>query len=388
MFDQENQTVEQKFISDFTGQLAKKYDYLYFLQNMKDEGFAWEPWKVVAREGYLGMLAPEQYGGTGYKVAELVMLLSGMAKKGLASLLLMNQFACCDILEKDGSGDQKEKHLKPLIEGTPYTYAFLEDPRGLSLFDISMTAKKDGEGYKLNGTKCYVVGAKDAKYILVAANTDQGPGLFLVDADAPGLTATPREVSVRVTLDKEMTLITGDRFYDLAFKDVIVPAQNLIGQPEKAQEIISRTSGLMMIMMASLCIGWGERVLESAVEYAKERVIFEEPIGSYQAIQHPMVRAKTELELAKLAVARAANAHDQEEDKDEIVLYSGIAKYAASEAAFKACDISLQAHGGYGFDRETGIITFWPLILLSRIIPLNNDIILEHFAEEALDLPA
>lgn len=396
MFDKHTYTVEQKFISDFTSQLAKQYDFLYFLENMKKEKFPAGSWKVLAQEGYIGMLAPDKYGGTEYKVAELVTFLANMAQKGLASLLLMNQFICCDFLTKYGNDDQKEKYLKDIIGGSLCTYAFLEQGKGMSLFDIDMVAEKDGDAYKLNGRKCYVVGVCDSKYIVVAARTSsadkddekKGLGLFLLDIDTPDIEIRPREVSVRVNLENEMTMITGDKFYDLNFNNVMVPAKNLIGKDGLAGDYIYETSSLMMIMMAAIAIGWGENVLDIAVQYAKERVIFEEPIGSYQAIQHPMVRAKTELELAKLAVVRAANAYDNKEDKDEVAIYAGIAKCAATQAAFAACDIAIQTNGGYSFDRETGIITLWPLILLSRTIPLNNDVILEHFAEAALGLPA
>jgi len=133
--------------------------------------------------------------------------------------------------------------------------------------------------------------------------------------------------------------------------------------------------------------GWGEYVLDMAVEHAKKRVIFEEPIGSYQGVQHPLARAKTDLELAKLAVTRAVTACKNKENRDDISVYASIAKYTATEAAYAAFDVSMQAHGGYSADRETGIIALWPMVLLSRIIPLNNDVILEKYAEAALGLP-
>jgi len=151
--------------------------------------------------------------------------------------------------------------------------------------------------------------------------------------------------------------------------------------------VVQEAADLLMIMMATAAVGWGDYVLEKAVEHAKKRVIFKEPIGSYQAVQHPLARAKTELELAKLAVGRAVMAYQNEEDKDDISIYAGIAKYTATEASYTAFDVSMQTHGGYSADRETGIITLWPMVLLSRIIPLNNDVILEKYAEQGLGLP-
>ena len=197
----------------------------------------------------------------------------------------------------------------------------------------------------------------------------------------------PKELNVRVTPVEERMMITGDTFYDVLFDDVEVSREDLIGREDSGGEYIHNTSSLIMMMMAAASIGWGENVLEMAVEYAKTRVIYEEPIGSYQAVQHPMVRAKTDLEMAKLVLERAAIALDGGENPDDTAIYASMAKYAATEAAYHAFDIAIQAHGGSSFDRETGIITLWPLVLMSRMIPLNNEVILERFAEAALGLP-
>ena len=181
--------------------------------------------------------------------------------------------------------------------------------------------------------------------------------------------------------------ITGDTFYEITFNDVEVSSDALIGKDNMAGQYIQETSDLLMIMMATASVGWGDYVLNKGVEYAKNRVIYDEAIGSYQAVQHPLVRAKTDIELAKLAVSRAITAYQNKEDKDDISVYASISKYAATEAAYHAFYVSMQTHGGYSFDRETGIITLWPLVLLSRIIPLHNDVILEKFADAALGLP-
>jgi alkylation response protein AidB-like acyl-CoA dehydrogenase len=271
----------------------------------------------------------------------------------------------------------------------------MEENEGMSLFDINMRAYKDDGNYKLNGQKNYVVGAKNSSKMIIAARTKAiskddkktGISLFILDSNANGIEMIPKEINVRVTPEKELMMITGDTFFQVNFNEVNVSEKNLLGEENSGGEYIQETSNLIMLMTAACAIGWAENVLDKAVEYAKKRVIFEEPIGSYQAVQHPMVRAKTDIELAKLALDRAVSAYDNKEDIDEVSVYAGVSKYAATEAAYNACDISIQAHGGYSFDRETGIITLWPLILLSRIIPLNNDVILEKFSEAALGLP-
>ena len=391
----ENRTIEQKIIRDFVDQLAKRYDFNYFLQKMKSGDFPSEYWKVLGEGGYIGMIAPEEYGGTASKTEDLAVFFEGMARNGLVSHQLINQVVSCEFLGKYGNEDQKKEYIPKLIAGMLSSYASIEQNEGMSLFDIDMTASKEGNTYLLKGRKSYVVSAGECEKLIVAARTrplDQdnkqdGISLFLLDSNSNGIEMIPKEINVRVTGENEMMMITGDTFYEVHFNDVKVSQEGLIGRENAGGEYIHETSSLMMIMMAATSIGWGENVLEMAVEYAKTRVIYEDPIGSYQAIQHPMVRAKTDLELAKLVVERAATAIDDNENMDEVAIYASMAKYAASEAAYHACDIAIQSHGGSSFDRETGIITLWPLVLLSRIIPLNNEVILETFSEVALGLP-
>lgn len=395
MFESNQYTMEQKIIKDFVNQLAKDFDFLYFLENMRNEEFPDKFWEAINEGGYLGILVPEEYSGTGFKAMDLGVLCYNMALKGLISYQLMDQVVCCDLLAKFGSEEQKKKYLPEIISGEVCSYATKEEPEGMSLYDVNMRADNVGGVYQLNGQKNYIVAAGKASRMMVAARTKTGNNedkkngisLFIIDSNAEGIEMIPKEINVRVTPEKELMTITGDTFYQVNFKEVNVSQENLIGQENSGGAYIQETSDLLMIMMAATAIGWGENVLDKAVEYAKTRTIYEEPIGSYQAIQHPLVRAKTDLELAKLALKRAVRSYDNKEDKDEVSVYTSIAKYAATEAAYNACDISIQTHGGYSFDRETGIITLWPLILLSRIIPLNNDVILEKFSETALGLP-
>lgn len=393
MFERDDYTADQGALADFVHQLAEEFDFSYFLENMRQGKFPSRFWEVFGAGGYLGILAPEEHGGAGSNIEDLVVLTHNLARNGLASHQLLNQILCCDLLARYGSDEQLRRHLPEIISGSLCALSLMEATEGMDLFDLEMSAVCDAESFKLNGTKRYVAGAAEASRMLVVARTgpapegdrQQGLSLFIVDPQVPGIETIPRELNVRVTADEELVLITGDAFFDVVFDDVEVSRGDLVGREGLGGEAIAESASLLFILTAVTAIGWGESVLEKAVEHAKNRVIFEEPIGSYQAIQHPMVRARTELELAKLAIARAVSAYDKQDE--EVPVYASIAKCAATEAAYAACDISIQAHGGSGFDRETGVITLWPLILLSRILPLNNDVILESFAEAALDLP-
>jgi len=395
MFDRSNYSVDQKFIKDFVRQLAKSCDYSYFLENMKNDKFPSEYWEIIGEAGYIGIISPEEYGGTSYNAEELTVFMDNMARNTLASFQLVNQIVCCELFNKYGSEDQKKEYLPAFIDGKLCSTATSDLNEGMNLFEMNVTATKIGKTYRINGTKGYVFGAKEAEKLIVGARTankdcdKEGISLFILDRKADGIEISPKEINVRTTvsLEPEFMTITGDRVYGVRFDNVESPVENMIGQENMGGQYIQEAWDLFMIMIGTAAIGWGDYVLEKAVEHAKKRVIFEEPIGSYQGVQHPLARAKTELELAKLAVTRAVTAYRNKEDKDDISIYASIAKYAATEASYTAFDVSIQTHGGYSADRETGIITLWPMVLLSRIIPLNNDVILEKYSEAALGLP-
>ncbi len=396
MFDKNQYTVEQKIMVDFVHQLAKDFDFEYFLENMKNEKPYTKYWNVLGEGGYFGLLAPEQYGGSDFNAVDLVVFFVNLAQKGLLSHQIMNQMLCCACLAQFGSTEQRKTYLPRLISGKKCSYATMEQGEGISLFDIRMEAGREDGIYRLNGMKDYVAGAGDAEYFIITARTrpydrknkKDGISLFVVDAKNSGITIIPKELNVRVTGENEMMMLTGDAFCEVRFNDIEVSSENILGLENSGGACLDVISSLQMIMMAAMSIGWGEKLLALGVEHSLNRVIFEDPIGSYQAIQHPMARAKTDLELAKLATERAVTAYDNKEDQGNVLSFTSIAKYTASEAAYNACDISIQAHGGSAFDRDMGIISMWPLILLSRIIPLNNDVILERFSESAFDLPS
>ena len=247
----------------------------------------------------------------------------------------------------------------------------------------------------LRGRKAYVVGANEAEGVLLAARTEprdpadpsRGITLFLVDPEADGVTLVENQINVRVLREEEHMSITGDVFFEVGLDGVAVSADDVLGTTGEGGVIVRELATRMMLMIAGTAVGWGDRILARSVEYANGRVIFEDPIGAYQAIQHPMVRAKTDVEMAKLLIERAVDVAGRD-DADETQVVAGVAKYAASEAAYAACDIGIQTHGGGGFDTETGIITLWPLILLSRMVPLGSETLLEDFARSAFDIGA
>jgi alkylation response protein AidB-like acyl-CoA dehydrogenase len=175
------------------------------------------------------------------------------------------------------------------------------------------------------------------------------------------------------------------RQYSVYFDDVSVPVENRLGKEDSGFYHMFNVLEPERIATAALSIGLGRFALERAISYATERVVFETPIGSHQAVQHPLSRAKVNLELASLGTEAAAQTYDAGDQ--ESGLYANIAKYAASEAGDAAMDAAIQTLGGNAFSREYDIITLRNWTRFTRIAPVSNEMVLNYLAENALGLP-
>ncbi len=222
-------------------------------------------------------------------------------------------------------------------------------------------------------------------YLLVACRTTpfgevenkrEGLSLLLVDRKAPGVTPQPLEMGV---LHPEPHLAV---FFD----DVRVPRDELIGEEGKGSKYLFDALNPERISAAAVAVGLGQFVLEKAVAYAKERVVFDKPIGAHQGLQHPLAIAKVNLELAALMTHYAAQLSDGG-DKVTAAAYANMAKFAAAEAATEACDLAIEVHGGSGFSIDVDLITVWPLVRMLRTVPVSREMALNYIGEHVLGLP-
>ena len=380
---------DQKLIADFVRDLAKKYEGDYFVDKAKSKEFPIEVWNDLAEYGYLGIILPDEYGGGEFKIDDLRVFVEEMSKNGLIPLQFVSNLIDSILILRYGNEDQKNKYLPEIISGTRFSFAITEPDVGTNVSNLKTNAVREGDYYRLNGQKRFITGAKESKYMLavtkiVSDGEEKGIGFLLVDPQSDGVGMVPIHIGV---VNPEETMITGDSHYEVSFDDVMVPKENLIGEENMKEEHLFDVFVLWRLVIASMALGWGRNVIEIGAEYAKERIVFEDPIGAYQAIQHPMARAKTDLELAALVNQRAAIAYDNKEDPEVVEELANISKLTTSEAAYDACDIAMQCHGGYCFDKGYGLITVAPLIRLTRIIPISNEAILDQFGERVIGLP-
>jgi alkylation response protein AidB-like acyl-CoA dehydrogenase len=333
-----------------------------------------ELWEALADKGYLGVNIPEEYGGGGRGMTELCAVIEEVSAAGCALLLMVVSPAIVgSILTRHGTPEQKERFLRGIGTGElRCAFAVTEPDAGTNTHNISTWAKQDGGSYKLRGQKTFISGVEDAQELMVVTRTDDGVGLFIVPTDAPGLER--QEIG---TAPK-----SADKQWQLFFDDVVV---------EEDRRIPGALGALFdglnpeRIMAAGSGLGVARRALDKAAEYARERTVWNGPIGTHQAISHPLAQCKIELEMAKLMTRKACALYDGGfKGAGEA---SNMAKYAAAEVAISSVDHAIQTHGGNGVADEYGLADMWWGARLMRIAPVSREMILNYVAEHSLGLP-
>ena len=380
-------STQENLIRDFVRQVAKKYGRDYWLAKAREGAFTEELWGELAAGGYLGMMIPEEYGGGGLGLTEMAVLQEEMGHQGIPLLLLVvSNVMDALLIARYGSEEMKERYLPRLARGeTRFCFALTEPTAGSNSFRTATQARVDGDSYVLNGQKMFITGVDQSDYLLVVVRTTpfeevedkrQGLSLLIVDRRAEGVNLQPLEMGV----------LHPETQFAVFFDDVRVPRGELIGEEGKGSKYLFDALNPERISAAAVAVGLGRFVLEKAVAYAKERVVFDVPIGSHQGLQHPLAIAKTNLELAALMTRYAAGLFDGG-DKVTAAAYANMAKFAAAEAATEACDLAIEVHGGSGFSTDVDLITVWPLIRMLRTVPVSREMILNYIGEHVLGLP-
>ncbi len=302
------------------------------------EGYDPAVWSQMGSQlGLQGLAIPEEFGGSGFTYVELVVVLEEMGRALLCAPYFSTVALAANTILHSGDDAAKKELLPGIASGeTIATLAFTEDNGRWDAEGITMTASKSGDGYALDGHKMFVIDGHTANLILVAAKTGEGISLFSVDADASGLTRTPL-----TTMDQTRKQAR------LEFSGV--PAK-LIGAEGKGWDTLSRVLDLAAVALAAEQVGGAQKCLDMSVEYAKVRVQFGRPIGSFQAIKHKCADMLLEVESAKSAAYYAGWA--AAELNDELPVVASLAKAYCSDAYFHAAAENIQIHGGIGFTWE------------------------------------
>lgn len=365
-------------------QVASPFGFRYFADTSKAGASPTELWRALGEAGFLGVNIPEEYGGGGRGIRELAVVTEEVAASGCPLMLLaLSPAVCAAILVRHGSPEQRSAWLPGLASGERImAFGITEPDAGSNAHRIATTARRDGGDWVLSGTKYYVSHLDNADAVLIVARSGTDPdtqrarlSLFLVPTDAAGLSRSLIEVDI----------LSPERQYTLHLDDVRVPADALVG--EEHAGLRATFSGLNPERIGSAAVvnGISRYLLERATSYARDRQVWQVPIGAHQAVAHPLARAHVHVELARLATERAASLYDT--DRDPTGLQANLAKYAATEAADLMLDAAIQTHGGNGMASEFGISAMWGLVRLFRIAPVSSEMVLNHIAQHALGLP-
>ncbi|HEY5251033.1 MAG TPA: acyl-CoA dehydrogenase family protein [Acidimicrobiales bacterium] len=302
------------------------------------EGYDTAVWSQMADQlGLQSLTIPEEFGGSGFSYVELIVVLEEMGAALLCAPFFSTVALGANALLTSGDDSAKADLLPGIASGeTIATLAFTEDSGRWDIGGVALEATPSGDGWVLNGHKSFVLDGHVANLILVVARTDAGISLFSVAGDADGLTRTP--------------LATMDQTRKQARLEFSGTPARLIGTDGGAEAGLSKTLDLAAVALAAEQVGGAQRCLDTAVEYAKTRIQFGRPIGSFQAIKHKCADMLLEVESSKSAAYYAGWA--AAEDSDELPVVASLAKSYCSEAYFHAAAENIQIHGGIGFTWE------------------------------------
>jgi acyl-CoA dehydrogenase len=378
---------EQKQIRDLAQKICAGFSDDYWASRDQSGEFPEDFYRAIAAAGLLGVAMPEAYGGAGLGITEAAIMMQTIAESGAAmsgaSAVHMNIFGLQPVVVF-GTEAQKARALPPLIRGDDKAcFAVTEPDVGLDTTKLKTKAERRGDTYYVSGQKIWISTAQVASKMLLLARTTplerigrktDGLSLFYTAVDRGRAEIRPIRKMGRHAVDSNM----------IFFDAMPVPASDLIGEEGQGFAQILHGFNPERILIAAEAVGLGRAAVRRAARYAKERVVFDRPIGQNQGIQHPLAKCWMELAAADLMVMQAASRYDRGED---CAIEANAAKYLAGEAAFSACETAVMTHGGMGYAADYHVERYLRECFVPRIAPVSPHMILNFIAEKVLDLP-
>lgn len=380
-------TPEQLALRDAVSRICERYPDEYWLERDREGGFPEPLHADLARDGWLGIAMPQEYGGAGLGMTEAALMMQTIAASGAgftgASAVHMNIFGLNPVVVF-GTDEQRGRWLEPLIAGREKAcFAVTEPDAGLDTTKLSTRAVRQGDEYIVHGRKIWISTAQVASKMLLLARTTplsevekptQGLSLFYTDLDREKIEVREIEKMGRKAVDSNMLFIDGLR----------IPVADRIGEEGRGFEYILHGLNPERILIAAEAVGIGRAALDRAVKYAGERTVFGRPIGKNQGIQHPLAQAWMQLEAADLMVFKAASLYDVGKPCGPA---ANSAKYLAAEAGYNACQTAVMTLGGMGYAKEYHVERLLRESFIPRIAPVSPQLIMCFIAEKVLGLP-
>ncbi|MBM4249165.1 MAG: acyl-CoA dehydrogenase [Euryarchaeota archaeon] len=316
----------------------------------------------MAQLQILGLLAPSESGGAGVDTVTYAIVIEELARACASTAFVVeaHNSQCIFPIAAFGSDDQRGRFLPALSSGgTLGTLAVLESGAGLDLGDLKTIAAPDSDGFRLSGRKVFVPSAGRAGLFIVAARTDKGPSLFIVE----------RGEGVAPGAPDDLLGVRGAGLASVAF-NLHVPAENLLGAEGGAGKMLESVFALGSIALGAGAVGVSQAAIEASVEYSKLRVQFGSPIARFQAIQVMIADMAMQTESSRLLVYRAAFARDQDED---LRVMASLAKALAAESSVRVGNRAVQVHGGVGYTKEMPVERYYRDAMALAVMPHTPD---------------
>lgn len=380
-------TDEQRAIRDGVAAVCKRFDDEYWSACDRDARFPFEFHKAMAADGWLGVTMPEEHGGAGLGVTEAAIVMHTVATGGggmaAASSIHINMFGPHPIVVH-GTKEQKARWIPRLVSGEDQVcFGVTEPDAGLDTTSIKTFARKVDGGYRVSGRKVWTSTAQVANKILLLTRTvakqdakrsTDGITVFYTDLDRAKVEVKRIPKHGRAAVDSNAVFID----------DLFIPEEDRIGEEGRGFHYLLDSLNPERILVGIEAIGIGQDALRRAARYAQERSVFGRPIGQNQAIQHPLAECWLQLEAAQLMAMTAADLYDSGE---ACGAEANGAKFLGARAGHQACQQAVLTHGGMGYAKEYQVERLLREVLITRIAPVSEQMILSFIAEKVLDQP-
>lgn len=378
---------DRRAIRDGVAAVVKSFDDEYWLARDDDGEFPREFHRAMADAGWLGITMPTEYGGAGLGVTEAAIMMHEVASYGggmsATSTVHINLFGPHPIVVF-GTDEQKHRWLPRLIEGKDQCcFGFTEPNAGLNTTAIKTFAEKVPGGYRVNGQKVWTSTAQVASKIMLLTRTTKledckrptdGITIFYTDLDRSKIEVQRIPKMGRKAVDSNSIFIDG----------LFIPESDRVGEEGKGFSYILHSLNPERILIASEAIGIGQDALRRATKYARERIVFDRPIGQNQGIQHPLAERWMALEAAWAMTMKAAWLYDSQKSCGA---EANAAKFLGARAGYDSCECAIFTHGGFGYAKEYHVERLFREVTVTRIAPITEQLILSFIAEKVLGLP-
>ena len=386
MNDISQSTDEHAELREGVRALCNQYDGAYWQKVDEARAYPEAFVDALTKAGWLAALIPDEYGGSGLTLAAASVIMEEINRSGGNSGACHGQMYNMGTLLRHGSPEQKRKYLPKIATGELrlQSMGVTEPTAGTDTSKIKTVAVKKGDRYVVNGQKVWTSRLQHSELMILLARTtaldkvkkkSEGMSIFIVDlreAQKKGMTVRP----IRNMVNHE----TNEVFFD----NLEIPGENLIGEEGRGFKYILDGLNAERILIAAECIGDGRWFIDKATHYAKERVVFDRPIGRNQGIQFPIARAYVNVEAADLMRFRAANLFDAHQPCGA---EANMAKLLGADASWEAANVCLQTHGGFGFAAEYDVERKFRETRLYQVAPISTNLILSYIGEHVLGMP-